>query len=68
MKRILGLAVGVYLLAALVGLIRERMGLIACGCAEDCWCKRPGLSVFRWVFPRGHKSSWTGEPKPREIV
>jgi hypothetical protein len=63
MKRVLGLAAGLYLAAALVGLARERMGLVTCGCADDCWCKRPGLSLFRWVFPRGHKSAWTG-PKP----
>jgi len=68
MKRVLGLAVGVYVGAALLGLVRERMGLIACGCAEDCWCKRPGLSVFRWVFPRGHQSSWDEGPKPAEVV
>jgi hypothetical protein len=60
--------VGVYLGAAVVGLVRERMGLVSCGCAEDCWCKRPGLSVFRWVLPRGHKSSWEGGPKPPEVV
>ena len=57
MKRVLGLAIGTYLAAGVVGLVRERMGLIACDCANDCWCKRPGLSTFRWVFPRGHKSS-----------
>jgi hypothetical protein len=60
MRRVVGVAVGMYLAAAVVGLVRERMGLIACGCADDCWCKRPGLSLFRWVFPRGHKGSWTG--------
>lgn len=57
MKRVVYLAVGVYLAAAVVGLVRERMGMIACGCADDCWCKRPGLSLFRWVFPRGHNGS-----------
>lgn len=67
MKRVVGLAVGLYLTAAVVGHARERMALIACGCAEDCWCKRPGLSLFRWVFPRGHKSSRAGGPKPTTI-
>ena len=56
MKRIAGLLVGAYLAAAVIGLLRERLGLIACGCADDCWCHRPGLSLFRWVFPRGHTS------------
>ena len=64
MKRTVGLAVGAYLAVALLGLMRERMGLIACGCAADCWCHKPGLSLFRWVFPRGHKSAWTSGPKP----
>lgn len=64
MKRVIGLLVGSYLLAAIVGLVRERMGFISCGCAEDCWCHRPGLRFFRWVFPRGHKSAWSGQAKP----
>ncbi|GAB3885150.1 hypothetical protein GCM10028802_34740 [Terrabacter terrigena] len=63
MRRAFGLAVGLYLSAAVVGLVRERMGLVTCGCAEDCWCRRPGLRVFRWVFPRGHKSAWTSRGK-----
>lgn len=63
MKRVLGVAIGLYLSAAAVGLVRERMGLISCGCAEDCWCHRPGLRLFRWVFPRGHKSAWSAEEK-----
>ncbi|MDQ3645496.1 MAG: hypothetical protein M3345_01010 [Actinomycetota bacterium] len=25
-----------------------------CECRPDCWCKRPGLRHFRWVFPVGH--------------
>jgi hypothetical protein len=44
-----------YLAAAGVGLARERGRAITCGCHEDCWCKRPGLSLFRWVFPFWHK-------------
>jgi hypothetical protein len=61
MKRALELALAAcaaaYVGAAVVGLVRERRGLIACGCAPDCWCHRPGLRLFRWVFPRGHKSA-----------
>jgi len=68
MKRVLGWLAALYLGAALVGLVRERLGMISCGCADDCWCKRPGLSLFRWVFPRGHRSSWTGGPKPPVVV
>lgn len=64
MRRLIGWLVVAYLGAAVVGLMRERLGMISCGCAEQCWCKRPGLGLLRWVFPRGHKSSWEGEPKP----
>jgi hypothetical protein len=56
MKRFVGLLVAVYVGAALVGLAQERAGLRRCGCKPDCWCKRPGLSVFRWVFPYRHRS------------
>ena len=56
-RRVVGALVGLYVLAGVVCLVRERMCLVTCGCAEDCWCHRPGLSVFRWVFPRGHKSA-----------
>jgi hypothetical protein len=54
MKRVVAGLAGVYLLAALIGRVTEAMGIHTCGCAEDCWCRKPGLSVFRWVFPRGH--------------
>lgn len=67
MKRVVGWAVAFYLAAAVVSLVRERMGLISCGCAEDCWCHRPGLRFFRWVFPWGHKSAWTGGPKSTSV-
>jgi hypothetical protein len=43
-----------YLLVALVGRFVEGMGAVECGCSADCSCKRPGLSLFRWVFPYGH--------------
>jgi hypothetical protein len=44
----------VYLLAALIGRVSEKQGRSVCGCGSDCWCKKPVLSVFRWVFPFGH--------------
>ena len=43
--------------------VAEQLGATACGCDDDCWCRRPGLSVFRWVFPRGHRSAHTAEQK-----
>lgn len=45
----------VYLLFAVIGRFVEGMGAVECGCADDCWCKRPVLSTFRWVFPWGHR-------------
>ena len=55
MKRVMLSALGLYLFAALWGLVREQRGELRCGCSSDCWCKRPGLNVFRWVFPYGHR-------------
>jgi len=44
-----------YLLFAAIGRVLERLGMARCGCSADCWCKRPGLSTFRWAFPYGHR-------------
>lgn len=45
----------VYLLFALVGRFVEGMRAVRCPCRPDCWCKKPVLSIFRWVFPVGHR-------------
>jgi hypothetical protein len=45
------MAVG-YVVVGLIALSLERTGVYACRCEPECWCRRPGLSVFRWVFPR----------------
>lgn len=63
MKRLLGVLAGAYLMAAVGTRVAEQLGVTACGCGDDCWCRRPGLSVFRWVFPRGHHSEHTPEQK-----
>jgi hypothetical protein len=55
---------GLYLLAALATRIAEAMGLRTCGCADDCWCKKRGLSVLRWVFPRAHRIYWPDDTRP----
>ncbi len=55
MRRALVSLAGVYLLFAVIGRFVEGMGAVECGCADDCWCKRPVLSTFRWVFPWGHR-------------
>ena len=55
MKRALKLLAFAYVLAGLVALGLERAGAYECACEPDCWCKRPGLNLFRWVFPRFHR-------------
>ena len=63
MRRVLALLAGGYLLLALGNKAAEAAGAIRCGCAEDCWCKRPGLNLFRWVYPWGHRSTHTAQEK-----
>jgi len=53
-RRIVGFSAGLYLLFAVIGRFVEEMGAVRCGCASTCWCKRPVLSTFRWVFPWRH--------------
>jgi len=48
------IAGGAYVAVAVVGHGLERSGSTRCDCRPDCWCKRPGLNLFRWVFPFGH--------------
>jgi hypothetical protein len=55
MKRVLVGVGAVYLLFAVIGRFVEAMGAVRCDCAADCWCKKPGLSTFRWVAPFGHR-------------
>lgn len=47
---------GLYLLFALIGRYVEAMGAVRCTCSSACWCHRPGLGLFRWVFPWGHRA------------
>jgi hypothetical protein len=54
-KRILIGVVGVYVLAAIVTTLAESTGLgRQCGCEPGCWCRRPGLRLFRWVTPKSN--------------
>jgi hypothetical protein len=55
-KRVVLWAASLYLLFAVIGRFVEGMGAARCGCDASCWCKTPGLSTFRWVFPFGHKT------------
>lgn len=54
MQRVAIVTPGVYLALAVLGHARERSGSTTCECGTDCWCKSPGLNVFRWLFPFGH--------------
>ena len=54
-RGVLSLLIG-YVVLALIGRAQEAAGMRECDCYPDCWCKRPGLSLFRWVFPRFHKN------------
>ena len=54
MRRLVRWGVPAYLGAALMGRVMESRGAVRCECRESCWCKKPGLSLFRWVFPFRH--------------
>jgi hypothetical protein len=55
MRRIVLAIVGLYLLLAVIGRFVERMGAVTCRCDPGCWCKKPVISAFRWVFPFEHR-------------
>lgn len=52
-RLVIAVALG-YMILALATRAKEAAGLLTCECYPDCWCKRPELSLFRWVFPRFH--------------
>lgn len=54
-RRLFKTAFLMYVGAGIYGLYLEQQGVLQCNCEEDCWCKQPGLNVFRWVQPTGHK-------------
>ena len=57
MTRIASVLVGGYVLLAVATKVAEGLGVRKCGCAQDCWCRRPSLSAFRWVFPWPHRDA-----------
>jgi hypothetical protein len=68
MRRILLGAVAAVLLLAAGTRAADALGVggirLRCGCVETCWCKRPSLTVFRWVTPgRWHHIGLTAEEK-----
>jgi len=55
-KRVLFAMIGGFLLVAVVIRLLEETGRVySCDCLPECWCKRPGLTVFRWVTPRSRR-------------
>ena len=57
MRRFVFLILRLYVLAAIATRVAEVSGLWRqCGCSSDCWCKKPILSLFRWVMPVKHRS------------
>jgi hypothetical protein len=56
-KHLVARLAGLYLLLAVIGRFVEGIGAAQCGCAQGCWCQRSGLSIFRWVFPFGHRAA-----------
>jgi hypothetical protein len=62
-KRAVLVLVGAYVLVAAGNRVAEHFGAMRCDCAEDCWCRRSGLNLFRWVFPWGHHPSHSADQK-----
>lgn len=56
MKRVGQLVLVAYVGLAVLGHLKEREGSLRCDCADDCWCKRAPLRLFRWVFPAWHRA------------
>jgi len=54
---------GGYVLLAGATKVAEGLGARRCGCAQDCWCRRPPLSAFRWVFPWPHRSAYARDER-----
>ncbi len=65
-RLLLSLIIG-YIVLALYYKTREAAGLLTCDCYEDCWCRKPGLSAFRWVFPRFHRNPGLEAWKKRQL-
>lgn len=55
---------GGYSFLAVATRVAEAFGARKCGCAQDCWCRRPSLSAFRWVFPCPHRDAHQPDEAP----
>jgi hypothetical protein len=67
MKRLIASLIVGYVAIALFTRTKEAAGLITCKCYPDCWCRMPGLSLFRWVFPQFHHNPALEEWKKRQL-
>lgn len=63
---VLSVAIG-YLILAVASRAQEAAGYMSCDCEPDCWCRKPGLSLFRWVFPRFHHNRGLEDWKKRQL-
>jgi len=65
MRKVIAVLAIAYLMLALISKAKEAAGVLSCDCYPDCWCRNPGLSLFRWVFPRFHHNpdleAWKNE-------
>lgn len=55
MRRSIVIPVTLYLAASLATRAADKLGLQRCHCSSSCWCRRPGLTAFRWVLPISHR-------------
>jgi hypothetical protein len=62
-RKLIALAAVGVVAAGVASLALERAGAYSCPCYPECWCKRPGLNLFRWIIRRGHAGPW--DPKAR---
>lgn len=62
MKLVVQVLVGAFLLLAVGNKVAEAAGARRCHCAANCWCRRPVISLFRWVLP-WHKNSVEEHPE-----
>ena len=67
MKRVvLSLALG-YVVLGLIWRAKEAVGINRMRRHPDRWCKKPGFSIFRWVFPRYHRNPGLEAWKKRQL-
>lgn len=55
--------VSVFVGGALMGHVLERRTGLECHCGTECWCRKPILSILRWVIPKWHRC----DPAPEEL-